>query len=296
MTQNPGMDWPRHNRLLDRVGYSIYSDLDHYDWTVERLDAMRSQKPVPYWLLETAPNWSGGGRQWNIHHIWRDIITDDADISRYKVLLLPLLPIVHGKLRDQLGLWLRNGGHLLLGPLTGYRTEEWTTPRDRELAGLEDLIGAEVALRFSAMWIENQINVDFGDGATVRPIGFCDGYAPGTAKTLATYRGGYGNGTVAVLENQVGKGKVIVLGCRTEAGTYYRLVKRLLDDTGIRLLAEGGDGKVIVAPRGKTGLGIVNITEQPRVITLPRPGKDRITGRNVERRTELSPLEVLALG
>lgn len=62
------MDWPHHNRLLDRVGYSIYSDLDHNDWTVERLDTMRAQKPVPYWLLETAPNWSGGGRQWNIHH------------------------------------------------------------------------------------------------------------------------------------------------------------------------------------------------------------------------------------
>jgi len=412
MTQSFAMDWPRHNQLLDRVGYSIYSDLDHYNCTVERLDGMRSQKPVPYWILETAPNWSGGGRQWNIHHsgagvraftwlttllggsmmlywqwrshwagqemqhgtcvsatgkwrpgkdawkqvtaernaqanwlhnnppppaevgivlsheaawglsidpitddmryperwrndhylplvqnhIWRDIITPDAATSRHKVLLLPLLPIVPGKLRDQLGPWLRNGGRLLLGPLTGYRTAEWTTPLDRELAGLEDLIGADVATQFSAQWIEQSIQLDFGDnGPAVHPIGFCDGYAPRTAKALATYRGGYGDGTAAVIENEVGNGKVIALGCRVDAATYYRLVRRLLDDTGIRPLATGGDNKVVIAPRGLNGLGIVNISEQPRTVTLPRPGRDLLTGKTVGPQAELSPLEVLVV-
>jgi hypothetical protein len=54
----------------------------------------------------------------------------------------------------------------------------------------------------------------------------------------------------AVIENQVGKGKVIALGCRTDAGTYYRLVNQWLDATGLHPLAEGSDGKVVVIPRG----------------------------------------------
>lgn len=409
MTAGLGMNWFQHNRLLDRVGYSIYSDLDHYDWTVERLDRMRAEKPLPYWVLETAPNWSGGGRQWNIHHsgdgvraytwltqilggsmmlywqwrshwagqemqhgtcvsatgrwrpgreswkqitderrdhadwmeahpsapaavgivlsnesawgfsidpitddmrygdrwrsdhylplvhnhIWRDIISPDADISRYQALLLPLLPIVPPALRAQLEPWVRSGGHLLLGPLTGYRTGEWTAFRDRELGGLEDLIGGEVSTQFSAMWIEQQIRLDFGDAEVVHPIGFCDGYRPDGATPLACYRGGYGDGTVAILENRIGRGSVIALGCRVDAATYHRLAQRLFARAGIRPLGSGGDEKVIVAPRGRDGLGIVNISEQPRTLSLPGSGRNRMTGRTVGPVVRLDPLEVM---
>lgn len=74
MTGTFQMDWKSHNAVLDRVGHSMYSDLDHYPWLVYRHDRTRIEKrgpdglPAPYWLLETAPNWSGGGRIWNIHH------------------------------------------------------------------------------------------------------------------------------------------------------------------------------------------------------------------------------------
>jgi beta-galactosidase len=227
------------------------------------------------------------------NHIWRDIVSPDADIGRYKVLLLPLLPIVPPALRAQLEPWVRKGGHLLLGPLTGYRTGEWTAFRDRELGGLEDLIGGEVSTQFSAMWIENQIRLDFGDDLVVHPIGFCDGYRPTGADPVATYRGGYGDGTVAVLENRIGKGSVTALGCRVDAATYFRLAQRLFSKAGIRPLGSGGDGKVLVTPRGRDGLGIVNISEQPRALSLPRPGRNRMTGQPVGPEVHLKPLEVM---
>ncbi len=68
------MSWFDHNRHLDRVGHSMYSDLDHYHLNLWKYDRMRAEKHAPdgsrapFWMLETAPSWSAGGRIWNIHH------------------------------------------------------------------------------------------------------------------------------------------------------------------------------------------------------------------------------------
>lgn len=67
------MDWPRHFKGLDRSGASMYADLNYYHYKFCVMDLLRGQKSEPYWLLETAPNWSGGGPVWNIHHDPRGI-------------------------------------------------------------------------------------------------------------------------------------------------------------------------------------------------------------------------------
>ena len=51
----------------------MYSDLNYYHYNYMRFDRLRAEKDHPYWLLETAPNWSGGGPIWNIHHDERGI-------------------------------------------------------------------------------------------------------------------------------------------------------------------------------------------------------------------------------
>jgi beta-galactosidase len=205
------------------------------------------------------------------------------------------MPIVPAALRKRIEDWVCAGGHLLLGPLTGYRTTEWTAHRERELGGLESLVGADVATQFSAMWIEKQVSVEFGDAEPAHPMGFCDGFAPTAGIPLAIYRGGYGDGSAAVVENRMGKGSVVTLGCRVSADVYQRLVDRLLARAEVRPLAAGGDGRVVVAPRGQAGLGVVNLSEQPRSLVLPRPGRDRLTARPIASDITLQPLEVLLL-
>lgn len=75
--------------------------------------------------------------------------------------------------------------------------------------------------------------------------------------------------------------------------TYFRLVQRLLNTAGIRPLAEGENGKVVVVSRGTDALGIVNLGEQPRTLKLPYSGKDRLNGKPVEREINLQPLQVV---
>lgn len=417
MTGGLQMHWHRHNTVLDRVGFSMYADIDHAHWNWSRYDRMRAEKPAPdgsqspYWLLETAPSWSAGGRIWNIHHdgrgvcaqswvstalggsltlywqwrehwagqemqhgtlvtatgrwrpnrdaiaelvaqhaahgrwlldhppararmailldheaswglsidpiddgftyegrwrddaylplahahLWRDVIGVDADLSPYRVLCLPYAPMLGADFRRRLAAWVRAGGRLLLGPLVGYRSEEFTAFTDREFGGLEDLIGGTSALRFTPHWVEDRIEVAFANGATTRTRTWCEAYAPTAGTAIAHYRGGYGDGLPAVLDHRCGEGRVITLGGPVDAATYARLALELAAEVGIAPVASGPE-RVVVAPRAAAdgvvaGWVVVNLRETAEVVTLPAGGVDVLDGSRVGPEVALAPLQ-----
>ncbi len=414
MTSGLGMHWFQHNRLLDRVGHSLYKDVDHYPWNLMYFDRMRAEKHnAPYWLLETAPNWSGGGKQWNIHHsaaglramswmstllggnmvlywqwrshwagqemqhgtcvsatgqwrpnkdawrqlahdfreesewlgqhppaqaqvaivlsneaawafsidpidddmqyttrwrddyylplerrhIWRDVVHESADLSRYKVLLIPMMPMLSLESRHRIAEWVEHGGRLLIGPLTGYRSEEFTAFTDQTFGGLEELIGADGALGFSAHWQEDVVNVEVDGIGSTRTRNWCEAFTPTTGEAIAYYRGGYGDGQIAAVRAKRKNGTVITLGCHVDQETYAALVRQLMDEVDLAPLAEGSED-VTVVPRGGSAAapaayGLVNLVEQPRSITLPAGGTDRLSGQAAGPEVELPPLGVM---
>ncbi len=241
-------------------------------------------------------------------HVWRDVIDDHADLSRYKVLLMPLMPIVPKETMERIKQWVRDGGRLLLGPLTGYRTEEFTCPRDQEFNGLEELIGAESSLRFTVQWQEKHVEVDFTEGVDCPTRNWCEGFKPTTGEPIAFYKydqaGGYGDGEVAAVQNRYGKGTVITLGCQVDPASYLWLVDQLMMQARIEPVAYGSD-RVIVVPRSKpgsdeiAGYAMVNLTESKQLVTIPTPGgeqlTDALTGREVGPDVEMQPLEVMLL-
>jgi len=415
MVKGLGMYWYQHNRLFDRVGHSLYADVEHYDTQMLFFDRMRAEKPAPYWLLETAPNWSGGGRLWNIHrdetgmqniawhstllggsmvlfwqwrqhwagqemqhgthvtatgkwrpnkdawtkvasqfaehgdwllkhppksgdvalvlsnlaawlysidpidqgndykkcinddyylplmraHIWRDVIAPEADLSKYKVLAMPIMPIVPRDVREKVAAWVKQGGRLLIGPNTGVRSEEATVFTDHEFGGLEELIGATSAVRFTPMWVEDRLGVVFDDGTRSRTKVWCEGFELTNGKAFARYEspGGYGDGHIAAVHHEVGDGRVITLGCPVDAKVYVSLVLGLMQDVGLSPVARGGED-VLVIPRAAAGsdavagYGVVNLAEATRSVTLPRGGTDVLRGEKVNTDVELGPLQV----
>jgi beta-galactosidase GanA len=413
MTESPGMHWYQHNKVLDAVGVSCYKDLDHYNWTLYIFERMRREKARPYWLLETAPNWSAGGRTWNIHmhgeglrcmswlslllggsmilywqwrqhwagqemlhgtlvtaagefrpgvdahrqlcaevagqeswlqasrvapaevavlysneaawalsidphddgvvynkvwrddfylplvedHIWRDVINETMDFSPYRLLILPILPLLREDTRKRLAEWVEAGGMLLVGPMTGTRTEEMTIWRDRVFGGFEDLFGAEGLGGFSPKWMEDRITLIGESFPTSHPRIWCEGYRPRTAHALAHYRGGYGDGHAAVVERVFPSGgRVIACGTFPDRTLYLHLVHRLMDAAGVKRYS-GGDPTALAIPRCDAqgilrGYGIVNIAEKPAHVRLAHSGIDRLTGERFDGDTLLDPLQI----
>lgn len=407
------MHWRQHFQVMDRAGASMYADLSYYHYNFVRFDRLRAEKPVPYWLLETAPNWSGGGPVWNIHHdergirafswlsvlmggsmvlywqwrshwagqemqhgtcvsqrgvrmpgwktwqqlaaefqelgpfllshpapqgpvgilasepnawlfsidpihpdnrydarirdkyqypllqrhYWRDIVAPDADFAPYQVLIVPQMAILPQETRARLADWVAAGGRLLLGPLTGNRSEEMTLFTDSDYGGLEALMGATQALRFSPHWVEQDIQVAFTDGTHCHPEIWCDAFAPEPGvEVLAHYRGGYGDGLPAVISHRLGEGRVITTGCPLNEEKLLSLFRTLADEVGVKPLATGGEG-VVCCPRVNAegeivALGVVNGRKDSRLIHLPRAGVDAFTGEALSGEIHLAPLQV----
>lgn len=411
------MDWTLLNRDLDTVGYSMYADVDHYHYNLIRFDRMRTMKERPFWLLETAPNWSGGGRQWNIHHddrgvraftwlsyflgaelmlywqwrshwagqemlhgthvsatgkwapnkatwkqlaeearelgpwlrehapqkasigllssysaswafsidpfdvgmqysermrddfhhallarqYWRDILpVEEGDYAGYKLLLAPMLPMISPERVAALTRWVEGGGTLVLGPLTGYRTEEFTAFMDRDFGPLTELIGTDAAFGFTVQWVENRCRMVFGEDFKVPSRNWCWALAENENVTvMARYEGGYGDGRAAVVRRALGRGQVITLGGMPMEQGYGRLIGDLCRELDILPLAEAPT-KVMVIPRANAegeikAYGVVNLSEETQHLRLPVKTVDAFTGQAREESGTLEPLEVLLL-
>lgn len=404
------MDWSRHFHELDRAGLSTYADVAYFHFNYIKMDRLRAEKAAPYWLLETAPNWSGGGPLWNIHHdahgiravtwlsillggsmvlywqwrshwagqemqhgtcvsatgkwmpgrdTWRqiadefaassdflishpaqrgpiaivadcrnawlfsidpidpnnrydaqlreayykplvdahfhrDIIHPDVDLAPYRLIICPHMAIFPKSLQERLHTWVTAGGQLLIGPLCGTRSEEMTTWTDREFGGLEDLMGATSALRFTPHWVEDTITLRFNDGSTSHPRFWCEAFAPDPdTRVLAKYEGGYGDGLPAVVERDMGKGRVITMGCPMSNEAYMALVRLMAAAAGIQPTLIQGEG-VVSAPRvhpdGRlAALGLVNTRKQPVEVVLPQSGIDLLTGEPCPQKFTLPP-------
>jgi beta-galactosidase GanA len=407
------MDWDKHFKPMDRAGVSSYADLSYFSHNTSKMDRLRPMKEAPYWLLETAPNWSGGGPIWNIHHNedglrlytwvsillggsmvlywqWRshwagqemqhgtcvgatgawmpgkegwsrlsrefaqvsnwmlehpaargpiavmtstenawvysidpmdpvnvygnriredyyqvirdaqyqcDLILSDTDLTNYKLILCPQMAILPEETRSRLADWVEAGGRLVLGPMTGQRSDEMTAWTDQTFGGLEDLMGADSSCRFTPHWVEKQITVTFTDGLECNPRIWCEGFAPreGT-EVMARYRGGYGDGHAAVVSRVFGKGRVVSLGCPLDDACLKRVIDVMGAECGVKPLMEA-EAKVLACPRVNAsgdlaGMGVANTTYSTQDVILPSPGQCLFSGDAVGPRLSLEPLEV----
>jgi beta-galactosidase GanA len=230
-------------------------------------------------------------------HWWRDAVSFEADLSGYRVLVLPYAHILPEATRRRLAAWVEAGGRLILGPLTGYRSSEYTAFTDRAFGGLEDLIGADAALRFTNQWMEDRVRIVFADGRESRTRTWAEAWEPhpGT-EVLARWRDGYGDGLPAIVSHRHGAGEVITLGGMVESALWVELIASACLAAGLKPEASG-DPSVVVCPRcdasGTTvGWGLVNLTEQPARIRLPRGGRDLLSGIGMADEAVLEPLQV----
>jgi len=244
-------------------------------------------------------------------HYWRDVIDQTADFCPYHMIVMPLLPMVFRPTKDRLKEWVEGGGCLLIGPLTGHRTEEFTAWTDQEFGGLEELMGATCSESFSIAEEEDGATILWGAenrAAQETPVeaspaenpipsstprGLCYGFSATTAHVLARYR----SGEAAILMNKVGQGTVITLGARVDRESYLDLIHTLCELAKIEPLATGS-GQVAVIPRMNAdttiaAYGLVNLSAQPQTITLPKAGIDRLANSTVGPELQVPPFQAM---
>lgn len=226
-------------------------------------------------------------------YIFRDVIYPSADISSYKLIFMPLLPYISQEFQDRLKKWVENGGVLLLGPMSGYRTSEWTQFTDRQMGEFENWTGITV-----------ESFLPIGTQRREKEIPFMLSFAPflqlgeheaslwslalssKNGTVLSTYTTGHHKDLPAIIENKKGKGKVVLLGTDPGKDAIGKLLLHYAAEVGVTPDAVG-DSEIVVVPRkGKTdGYILVNIASETKSLKLrdfPFLVKDVLTGESVD--------------
>ncbi len=237
--------------------------------------------------------------------IHRDVINMSNDISGYKILFIPLLPMMTDDFKTRVMEWVEEGGILIMGPMSGYRNNEWASFINHAYGDFGIWTGIEVDSRIpigtELRPAEIPINIHFDeklDIASSEGRLWSEALSSETGEVLATYETGMHDGKNAIIENQVGKGKVVLLGVDPGYDAYKKMVLHYAGEAGVETLGKG-DKDVIVAPRkGESeGFVIVNIANASKQITI-QEGRyvDLLTDKKNKGGTmELAPYEVMVL-
>ena len=118
-----------------------------------------------------------------------------------------------------------------------------------------------------------------------------------TGTVLATYGNGLADGKPAIIEARTGKGKVVILGTDPGTEALGKLLLRLAGEAGIRPMAQGEAGVVVVPRAGGNASGwvVVNVTGTTKKISLESGSVDLLSGREQSGALELAPYDVMVL-
>ena len=222
--------------------------------------------------------WEGG--------VSTEFARPDADLSAYRMVLVPQLQLLSDAATDNLVAYVRGGGTLVCGFFTG-------------VADVDDRIrpgGMDSRLRelFGIRTVHEWWPLD--EGATVE----CDGFRStlwseelepdGSAETVSAYRGGELDGLPAVLR----KGTAWYVSTLPEPEALRGLLGRAAAGAGVRPVLEGLPAGVEAVRRGEL-LFLLNHGRSPAGVELPGRHVDLLTGAESEGVVELERYGVAVL-
>ncbi|NDP19972.1 MAG: beta-galactosidase [Paludibacter sp.] len=240
-------------------------------------------------------------------YIFRDVIYPSADISSYKLLFIPLLPIINEQLQAKLKKWVEQGGTLILGPMTGYRNEEWSQYVNHFTGNIEDWTGiytqSLIPIGTSLRAQEIPFMIDFKSELSI-PTSESSLWSLALqspkGNVIASYNGGAHDKKAAIIEHAVGKGTVVVLGTDPGKIAMKKILLHYAKKADISPLASGDESVVVVPRKGnETGWVIVNLSKEPRRITLNSSASQFISilkdSTVISKEFDLKPFEVQIL-
>jgi len=230
-----------------------------------------------------------------------DVVDPKEDLSRYKMVVAPLLYLLDEKAAQNIENYVKNGGVFVTTYLSGLVDEN-----DRVILGgypgwFRKLLGIwveEIDALFPDM--KNGIVIDkpFGNLKNRYECDFvCDVIHLEGAKALAYYEDDFYKGMPCIVENDFGKGKALYIGTRAEQSLVDGLIGYFADVSGIKPILDVPDG-VEVTRRTKDGkefLFVLNFNNFGSDIDLDGEYIELITGNILNGRIKISPKDVLIL-
>ncbi len=210
-----------------------------------------------------------------------NMVPVDADFSKYKLIVAPVLYMVKDGMAQALEAFVEKGGTLVLTYMSG-------------IVGQSDNVhlgGYPGPLRrLAGVWVEeidalapeqfNQVVMDSGESCKCGLV--CELMHLEGAESLGTYGDDFYKGMPAVTRNSYGKGHVYYVGTHMEEAGLDNILDKAAAEAEVESVVSGGEGLEIVCRKTKEGKQIyfvMNFGEQERALPACFAGqRDLLTG------------------
>lgn len=229
-------------------------------------------------------------------HAGIDVVNATEDLSRYKVVLAPLMYVLSNQQAEAIRRFVHGGGMFVSGIRLGVKDENSQIVRTPLPGLLRDVMGATV-LDYQPIYSEKQgVRFQGALGDAEAPCSlWADILNADHADVQATYTTGQYAGKAAITVNTFGSGKAVYLGAHLEPKEFARVLLTLLASNGIRGAVETPAGVEVTRRRAAGGIITYLLNHTAASQTVSAPGKDLLSGTSYSGRVPLDPYGVRIL-
>ena len=219
-------------------------------------------------------------------HLTTDFAHPEHDLGTYKLVLVPQLYALTDRAIDNLVSYVRGGGTLVSGFLTGVADED---DRVRE-GGMDARLRALFGVRTLHEWWPLDADESAETDAFTGTMWSEEIEKDDVVSAEATYKGGELDGLPALLR----KGRARYLSTLPEPHALRTLLAAVAAEAGVRPVLDGLPDQVEAVRRGDL-LFLLNHGREPVTVEVPGSRRDLLTGAQVEGACALGRYDVVVL-
>ena len=226
-----------------------------------------------------------------------DMIPVDADFSKYKIVVAPVLYMVKDGMKEALENFVKNGGILITTFMSGIVGQSDNVYLGGYPGPLREMAGVWVE-EIDALAPEQKNKAKFADGSTAACGLLCDLMHLEGAKALASYEEDFYAGMPAASKNTYGKGTTYYIATQFEEEGLAKILDQAVQEAGVSSVIPEETGLEVVTRVSDTTrfYFAMNFTDEEQILPESLTGKkDMISGKMTEHGMKLKKWDVLLL-
>ena len=226
-----------------------------------------------------------------------DMIPVDADFSKYKIVVAPVLYMVKDGMKEALENFVKNGGILITTFMSGIVGQSDNVYLGGYPGPLREMAGVWVE-EIDALAPEQKNKAKFADGSTAACGLLCDLMHLEGAKALASYEEDFYAGMPAASKNTYGKGTTYYIATRFEEEGLAKILDQAVQEAGVSSVIPEETGLEVVTRVSDTTRFnfVMNFTDEEQILPESLTGKkDMISQKMTEHGMKLKKWDVLLL-
>lgn len=226
-----------------------------------------------------------------------DVVTPQQDLSKYSLVVAPMMYMMTEETMDRFRDYVKNGGVLVGSYLSGLVNETDLTYLGGCPKTLQEIYGIDVK-EIDTLYPKDRNSIKFGN-ESFEVVDYCTIIEAKEAEVLAKYEEDFYKNTPAITKNNLEKGKAYFIGARTNQEFLSKFYDKIVKDLDINevedFISECGISIQIRENEDAKYYFVMNFTEEEKNIEIKGSYIDLILGKEAEILNIMKPYGVYVL-